>query len=283
MSARAWRWAVGVRGVKKDRRATLLLLADHHNGDTGQCNPSVARLAALLECSERQVQRDLSWLEKHGLIRRSVHSTRGVHDSSSDFLLSLDRTTSTSPLGVTPTSSLGVSPASPKPEEEPQEEPQDALLSQHGGPEAMNYEELWGSSAEREAQRRADDQRQAKERVARVRRAALDSLPRSQWRPGRLEQFFRSQVLALGLPRTPQLDERGMRGAFQALLVNGHRPEELASAIEAFCADRTLWSDLVEKQGAPIWKVFIKLAPTIATRAGRAASSSGTTLPGWDF
>lgn len=129
------------------------------------------------------------------------------------------------------------------------------------------YESIWGSSAERGAQRRAEEKRETKERAHRARLIALAARPRSEWRPGNLEQYFVAKVTELSLPRQPQIDRRALRGSFNLLLANGYKPEDLATAIEDFCSDRPRWSDLVERKGIPIWKLFIKAAPALATRA----------------
>lgn len=70
MSVQALTWAINVRTGNPTAKAVLILLANRHNHDTGQCNPRISRLAADLECSERTVRRALDELETKGIISR---------------------------------------------------------------------------------------------------------------------------------------------------------------------------------------------------------------------
>jgi hypothetical protein len=64
MTALAMRQA----GLKPAAKIVLYWIADHHNGETGQCNPSIARIAACSEMSRRSVEAQISILAEAGLI-----------------------------------------------------------------------------------------------------------------------------------------------------------------------------------------------------------------------
>ena len=56
-------------GIKPASKIVLYWLADHHNGETGQCNPSISRLAKCCEMSRRSVENNLQSLQEAGLIK----------------------------------------------------------------------------------------------------------------------------------------------------------------------------------------------------------------------
>ena len=56
-------------GIKPAAKIILYWLADHHNGETGQCNPSINRLAKCCEMSRRSVENNLQSLQEAGLIK----------------------------------------------------------------------------------------------------------------------------------------------------------------------------------------------------------------------
>ena len=58
-------------GIKPAAKIVLYWLADHHNGETGQCNPSINRLAKCCEMSRRSVENHLQTLQDAGLIKVS--------------------------------------------------------------------------------------------------------------------------------------------------------------------------------------------------------------------
>lgn len=83
MTALAMRQA----GLKPAAKIVLYWLADHHNETTGQCFPSIARLADLCEMSRRSVEQHLSDLEASGLIERQArHRPEGGKTSNSYIL-----------------------------------------------------------------------------------------------------------------------------------------------------------------------------------------------------
>ena len=85
MSHSALRWCAEQQGRLSDRAQLLLLaLSSAHNQQTGQCNPRVERLAALLGKDEATVHRGLSELRDAGLLRVR---RRGPRSSQYDLLI----------------------------------------------------------------------------------------------------------------------------------------------------------------------------------------------------
>lgn len=70
MSNRAMSWAIEVRGLPIATKAVLMLLADCHNGSTGQCHPSLVWMIERTGLKERAIQVHLKALEDAGLINR---------------------------------------------------------------------------------------------------------------------------------------------------------------------------------------------------------------------
>ena len=76
--------AMKQRGLKPAAKIVLYWLADHHNGETGQCNPSINRLAKCCEMSRRSVENHLQDLASMGLIQ--IHNqTRDVGGKTANF------------------------------------------------------------------------------------------------------------------------------------------------------------------------------------------------------
>lgn len=69
MSAKATFWAWSLKGLKSSQKLVLLCLADNHNGESGQCNPSVAFIADKTGLNRKTILQALSDLERVGLIR----------------------------------------------------------------------------------------------------------------------------------------------------------------------------------------------------------------------
>jgi DNA-binding transcriptional ArsR family regulator len=62
--------AMKQQGLKPATKIVLYWLADHHNAETGECFPSINRLADVCEMSRRSVENHLETLEALGLLRR---------------------------------------------------------------------------------------------------------------------------------------------------------------------------------------------------------------------
>ena len=67
--------AMKQRGLKPAAKIVLYWLADHHNGETGACFPSLKTLEAECEMNRSSIVRHLKALEEAGLIER-IHRTR---------------------------------------------------------------------------------------------------------------------------------------------------------------------------------------------------------------
>ena len=67
--------AMKQQGLKPATKIVLYWLADHHNGETGKCFPSLNRLALLAEMDKSTVVRHIDTLENLGLVDR-VRSNR---------------------------------------------------------------------------------------------------------------------------------------------------------------------------------------------------------------
>ena len=88
MSVKAVNWAKTVKGTTPGQKLILMLLAEAHNGKTGKCFPTIARLGDESSYSKRQVIRILKQLEDGGLIC-STHS-RG-RKKANDYTLNTER------------------------------------------------------------------------------------------------------------------------------------------------------------------------------------------------
>ena len=58
--------------LKPATKIVLYWIADHHNGETGECFPSINRLAQLCEMSRRSVETHILTLEQEGLLERKA-------------------------------------------------------------------------------------------------------------------------------------------------------------------------------------------------------------------
>jgi DNA-binding transcriptional regulator YhcF (GntR family) len=68
MSFEAMAWAVKQKTANAGQKLVLLLLANHANGVTGQCNPSHRRLAESCEMGASTLRKHIAELEKHGFL-----------------------------------------------------------------------------------------------------------------------------------------------------------------------------------------------------------------------
>lgn len=74
-------------GLKPATKIVLYYLADHHNGETGKCFPSLQRLAEVCEMSKRSVQTHLTELEERKLIKVRTNFHNGQQTSNNYDLL----------------------------------------------------------------------------------------------------------------------------------------------------------------------------------------------------
>ena len=81
--------AMKQQGLKPATKIVLYWLADHHNGETGKCFPSIKRLAELSEMSRRSVEGHLETLEKLGLITRTQQFRDTGGKSTNSYILAL--------------------------------------------------------------------------------------------------------------------------------------------------------------------------------------------------
>ncbi|MEP2639568.1 helix-turn-helix domain-containing protein [Roseobacter sp.] len=82
MSGMALIWAANVKGLKPAAKIVLIQLADFHNKETDQCNPSAKRLADECEMGRATLFRHMTTLEECGLVTRHA---RGDGDGGRGF------------------------------------------------------------------------------------------------------------------------------------------------------------------------------------------------------
>lgn len=81
--------AMKQKGLKPATKIVLYWLADHHNGETGECFPSIKRLADVCEMSRRSVEGHLDILETLGLIQRVNQYRDTGGKTSNKYILGL--------------------------------------------------------------------------------------------------------------------------------------------------------------------------------------------------
>lgn len=81
--------AMKQRGLKPAAKIVLYWLADHHNGETGDCFPSHKRLAELCECSDRDVRRQINKLVELGLVSIEGRTRGNGSQTSNAYILHL--------------------------------------------------------------------------------------------------------------------------------------------------------------------------------------------------
>ena len=86
--------AMKQKGLKPATKIVLYWLADHHNGETGECFPSINRLADVCEMSRRSVEGHLEALEKLGLIQRVNQYRDTGGKTSNKYILRLSKNVS---------------------------------------------------------------------------------------------------------------------------------------------------------------------------------------------
>ncbi|MDG1972126.1 MAG: helix-turn-helix domain-containing protein [Paracoccaceae bacterium] len=92
MSGLALIWAANVKGLKPAAKIVLIQLADFHNNETGQCNPSAQRLADECEMGRATLFRHMTTLEECGLVTRHARGDGDGGRGSNQYELHLDIT-----------------------------------------------------------------------------------------------------------------------------------------------------------------------------------------------
>ena len=92
MSGIALIWAANVKGLKPAAKIVLIQLADFHNKETGQCNPSAQRLANECEMGRATLFRHMTTLEECGLVTRHARGDGDGGRGSNQYELHLDIT-----------------------------------------------------------------------------------------------------------------------------------------------------------------------------------------------
>jgi hypothetical protein len=81
--------AMQQRGLKPAAKVVLYWLADHHNGETGACFPSLNTLANECEMDRSTVVRHLEALEAGGLIERDKRTRANGSQTSTAYILTM--------------------------------------------------------------------------------------------------------------------------------------------------------------------------------------------------
>jgi len=81
--------AMKQKGLKPAAKIVLYWLADHHNGETGMCFPSLKTLAKECEMDVATVKRHLVSLEQSGLIERNRRQRENGSQTSTQYSLHL--------------------------------------------------------------------------------------------------------------------------------------------------------------------------------------------------
>lgn len=81
--------AMKQKGLKPPAKIVLYWLADHHNGETGDCFPSHKRLAELSEMTDRSVRAQIDILRSMGLIETIQRTRDNGSQTSNGYILNL--------------------------------------------------------------------------------------------------------------------------------------------------------------------------------------------------
>ena len=81
--------AMKQRGLKPAAKIVLYWLADHHNGETGACFPSLKTLEDECEMNRSTIIRHLDALEESGLIERERRERANGSQTSTSYILNL--------------------------------------------------------------------------------------------------------------------------------------------------------------------------------------------------
>ena len=89
MSFEAMAWAVRQKTGGSTAKLILLMLANHANGYSGQCNPSHKRMAEECEISESCLKANLKRLKEAGLTSIKTNRTRDGKSLTNDYVLNM--------------------------------------------------------------------------------------------------------------------------------------------------------------------------------------------------
>ena len=84
--------AMKQQGLRPATKVVLYWIADHHNSETGDCFPSINRLATLCEMSRRSVETHITALEDQGLLKRISQYRDTGGKTANSYLLDLTGT-----------------------------------------------------------------------------------------------------------------------------------------------------------------------------------------------
>ena len=84
--------AMKQQGIRPATKVVLYWIADHHNSETGDCFPSINRLAILCEMSRRSVETQITALEDLGLLKRKSQYRDTGGKTANSYLLELTGT-----------------------------------------------------------------------------------------------------------------------------------------------------------------------------------------------
>lgn len=90
--------AMKQRDLKPATKIVLYWLADHHNGSTGLCCPSLNTLAAECEMARNTVIRHLDWLEESKVISRVKRARDNGSQTSTEYLLNFEQQSTKQPV-----------------------------------------------------------------------------------------------------------------------------------------------------------------------------------------
>jgi hypothetical protein len=89
MSLSATAWAMKVEGLSPTAKFVLVVLADAHNGHSGDCFPSIARIAETTGYGESTVKYAIRDLEAGGLLRRETQTDHNGRTKGVQYCLSI--------------------------------------------------------------------------------------------------------------------------------------------------------------------------------------------------
>lgn len=89
MSLQATAWAMNETGLSPTSKFVLIVLADAHNGHSGECFPSIARISETTGFSESTVKYAIRDLEAKGLVERQTQHDPNGRTRGVNYLLSI--------------------------------------------------------------------------------------------------------------------------------------------------------------------------------------------------